>query len=343
MDSVGLAPAAPDVTTAPEARTTKVRGVVQLTSEQLRFQRRVTLIMTIAPLAAVIVAMWQLWGTGITPVDFWLFLGFYTFTGLGISVGYHRLFTHRSFQASPPVRIGLAIAGSMAIEGDPISWSATHRRHHAYADRDGDPHSPHLAQAAGLKGVVLGLWHAHVGWLFDEEKTDPNEWTSDLIADPGVKKVSDKFVWLVVASFVLPAILGGLITWSLTGALTAFLWASLVRIFLLHHVTWSINSICHFFGKEAYRAKDESKNVWALSPISFGESWHNNHHAFPWSARLGLRAWQFDPGWYLIVALRSVGLISKVKVPTREQRDARRITSTVTSTRADAAEAPPGE
>ncbi len=324
MNSVDMA-VAHDVITPPQDRSTKVRGVVRLTAEQLRFQKRVTLIMTVAPLAAVAVAIWQLWGTGITPLDFWLFLGFYAVAGLGISVGYHRLFTHRSFHAATPVKVGLAIAGSLAIEGDPISWSATHRRHHAYADRHGDPHSPHLAQAAGFKGVMLGLWHAHVGWLFDAEKTDATVWTADLIADPAVKKVSDKFVWILVASFVLPPIIGGLVTMSFTGALTAFLWGSLVRIFLLHHVTWSINSICHFFGKEAYRAKDESRNVWALSPISFGESWHNNHHAFPWSARLGLRAWQIDPGWYLIVALRSVGLVGKVKVPTVEQREAKRL------------------
>ncbi|HEX2069440.1 MAG TPA: fatty acid desaturase [Actinomycetota bacterium] len=307
------------------AESPEIRGVVRLTPQQLRFQRRMTLLFTVGPLAGIAFAVWSLWGTGISSLDLSLFLGFYALTGLGITVGYHRLFTHRSFRATKPIRVVLAVAGSMAVEGSVISWCATHRRHHAFADRFGDPHSPHLAQAAGVKGVLIGLWHAHLGWMLREERSDPNEWTPDLVADPAIQRVDRAFSWLTVATFLLPAAIGFVVTGTLSGAWSAFIWGSLVRVFLLHHVTWSINSICHFYGKEAYRARDESRNVWPMAPISFGESWHNNHHAFPWSARLGLRAWQIDLGWYAIAALRSLGLVRDVKVPTREQREARRI------------------
>jgi stearoyl-CoA desaturase (delta-9 desaturase) len=302
-----------------------IRGVVRLTARELRFQRRATLALTSIPLAGVAVAIWRLWGTGITALNFGLFLAFYGATGLGITVGFHRLFTHRSFRAAKPVRVVLAVLGSMAVEGPVMQWCATHRRHHAFSDRYGDPHSPHLARAAGVKGVLLGLWHAHVGWLASSEKSDPAEWTPDLLADRAIVRVSDGALWLIVASFVLPPVIGGIVTASFGGALSAFVWGSLVRMFVLHHVTWSINSICHFYGKEAYRARDESRNVWPLAPISFGESWHNNHHAFPWSARLGLRAWQIDPGWYLIRTLKWLGLARDVKVPTPQQRAARRL------------------
>jgi stearoyl-CoA desaturase (Delta-9 desaturase) len=310
----------PEVAEQPE-----IRGVVRLTGRQLRFQRRLTLLFTVGPLAGIAFAIWSLWGTGISSLDLSLFLGFYVLTGLGITVGYHRLFTHRSFRATKPARVALAVAGSMAVEGSVISWCATHRRHHAFADRYGDPHSPHLAQAAGVKGVLIGLWHAHLGWMLQEERSDPNEWTPDLVADPAIQRIDRAFSWLTVVTFLLPPAIGFAVTGTLGGAWSAFVWGSLVRIFLLHHVTWGINSICHFYGREAYRARDESRNVWPMAPISFGESWHNNHHAFPWSARLGLRAWQIDLGWYAIAALRSLGLVREVKVPTREQREARRI------------------
>ncbi len=307
------------------AETTEVRGVVRLTARQLRLQRRVTLLFTVGPLAGIAFAIWSLWGTGISGLDLSLFLGFYLLTGLGITVGYHRLFTHRSFRATKPVRVALAVAGSMAVEGSVISWCATHRRHHAFADRYGDPHSPHLAKDAGVKGVLVGLWHAHIGWMLKEERSDPNEWTPDLVADPAIRRVDGAFSWLTLVTFLLPPVIGFAVTGTFGGAWSAFVWGSLVRIFLLHHVTWSINSICHFYGKEAYRARDESRNVWPMATISFGESWHNNHHAFPWSARLGLRPWQIDLGWYAIAALRSLRLIRDVKVPTREQREGRRI------------------
>ena len=310
-------------TERPQADDAGIRGVVRLTARELRFQRRTTLLITMAPLVGVGLAIWWLWGSGISTLDFGLFLGFYAFTGLGITVGYHRLLTHRAFHARKPAKVALAVAGSMAVEGSAIQWCATHRRHHAYADQFGDPHSPHLAKAPGLKGVLLGLWHAHMGWFLSPERSDPREWTPDLLDDPSMRAVDRNFGWLTLASFLLPPVIAFAITFSFAAAFSAFLWGSLVRIFLLHHVTWSINSICHFYGKEAYQARDESKNVWPMAPISFGESWHNNHHAFPWSAKLGLRFWQVDPGWYLIRALKAVRLVTKVKVPTRAQMRAK--------------------
>ena len=307
------------VSTPPEP----IRGIVRLTSKDLRFQRRLTLVFTVVPLMGVGLAIWRLWGVGLSGLDLGLLIGFYVATVTGISVGFHRLFTHRSFHAVKPVRVVLAALGSMAVQGGPIDWCGTHRRHHAFADKYGDPHSPHLATAAGVKGVLAGLWHAHVGWLLDSEKSDPNEWVPDLVADKAVSRVSKLFPWLTVATFTLPPRIGLAVTGTFSGMLTAFIWGSLVRIFLLHHMTWSINSICHFYGKEQYRARDESKNVWPMSLISFGESWHNNHHAFPWSARLGLRGWQIDLGWWTIRFMQAMKLISRVKVPTREQMAAR--------------------
>ncbi len=302
-----------------------IRGVVRLTARELRLQRRVTLLLTIAPMLGVGLAIWWLWGVGISTLDFGLFLGFYLVTGVGISVGFHRLLTHRAFVATKPIRVALAVAGSAAVEGSAIQWCATHRRHHFYADEFGDPHSPHLAQASGLKGVLMGLWHAHVGWFLSQERSDPREWAPDLVDDPAIKRVDRNFGWITLGSFLLPPVLALAITGSLAATVSAFLWGSLVRIFLLHHMTWSINSICHFFGKEAYQARDESGNVWALSPVTFGEAWHNNHHAFPWSARLGLRFWQIDIGWYVIRTLKWVRLVTRVKVPTRAQMAARRL------------------
>jgi stearoyl-CoA desaturase (delta-9 desaturase) len=315
-----------DVRKSPEPEDRpEIRGVIRLTSAQLAVQRRVTLLFTLIPFVAVGLAMWQLWGFGIGALDLTLFLAFYAFTGLGITVGFHRLFTHRSFKAVRPLRVMLAVAGSMAVEGSVIDWCATHRRHHAFADQFGDPHSPHLAQAAGVKGVLLGLWHGHMGWLFEGEATDPQEWAPDLVDDADITRISKWFPWLTLTTFIAPPVIALALTQSFTAAFTAFLWGSLVRIFLLHHVTWSINSICHFYGKEAYKARDESKNVWALSSISFGESWHNNHHAFPWSARLGLKFWQVDLGWYAIKTLRALRLVRDIKVPSQAQLAKRKI------------------
>ena len=295
-----------------------VKGVYRVSARELRFQRRMTALATVGPLAGVALAMTLLWGQGITALDFGLFLGFYLFTGVGVTVGFHRLFTHRSFETPKGIRAVLAVAGSMAVQGSVIEWVATHRRHHAYADEYGDPHSPHLVQETGLRGVLRGLWHAHMGWLFVPSGTVESRWAPDLERERLVATINRWFPRLVLVTFFLPPLIALAITGSWWAAVTAFIWGTLVRIFLLHHVTWSINSICHFFGKQPFRSDDESRNNWPLSVLSFGESWHNNHHAFPTSARHGLLRWQLDPGWRVIRTLQLLRLARRVRLPGRE-------------------------
>jgi stearoyl-CoA desaturase (Delta-9 desaturase) len=302
-----------------EGAPTRIRGVRKITPEEIRFQRRMAVLFTVGPLAGVVIAMVLLWGSGISTLDFGLFLGFYLFTGLGITVGFHRLFTHRSFEVPTPVRWLLAVAGSMAVQGSIIEWVATHRRHHAYADEFGDPHSPHLVEETGLKGVLRGLWHAHIGWFLSPEDTVTDRWAPDLEDEPLIAKVNGQFAWLTLATFVAPPVIAFALTFSLWAAFTAFIWGSLVRVFLLQHVTWSINSICHFFGEKPFEIRDEARNNWPLSVISFGESWHNNHHAFPTSARHGLLRGQFDPGWRVIRTLQQLGIARNVRLPSDQQ------------------------
>ena len=293
----------------------EIKGVRVISEKELRFQRRVTALFTIGPLVGVIGAIVLLWGAGITALDFGLFLGFYMFTIVGVTVGFHRLFTHRSFEAARPIRAALAVAGSMSVQGAIIDWVATHRRHHAYADEYGDPHSPHLVEEQGFRGVLKGLWHAHMGWFLKPEQTVNDRWAPDLEADPVIARVHRAFTPLVLTTFFLPPAIAFAVTGSWLAALTGFVWGSLVRIFLLHHITWSINSICHFFGKQPFESKDESTNNWPLSLVSFGESWHNNHHAFPTSARHGLLRWQLDPSWRVIRTLERLRLAWKVRLP----------------------------
>lgn len=283
-----------------------------------RFQRRLVLILTIVPLAGFLAAVAAFWGAGFSPTDATIAFSFYMVSGLGITVGYHRLFTHQSFEAARPLKIGLAIAGSMAVQGAVIDWVATHRRHHAFSDRDGDPHSPHL-NVGSVGGGIKGLWHAHVGWLASPERTEAERWAPDMLRDRDLVRVNAWFERLTVLSFVLPGLIGGLVTWSVWGGVTAFLWGSLARIFLLHHVTWSINSICHFFGKKPFESDDESTNNLWLSVLSFGESWHNNHHAFPTSAVHGIGRGQVDPSGAVIRLFEKLHLARKVKVPSPKQ------------------------
>jgi stearoyl-CoA desaturase (Delta-9 desaturase) len=295
-----------------------VKGVYRVSARELRFQRRVTVLATVGPLAGVALAIALLWGQGITGLDFGLFLGFYLFTGIGVTVGFHRLFTHRSFEVPTAIRAWLAVAGSMAVQGSVIEWVATHRRHHAFADEYGDPHSPHLVQETGLRGVLRGLWHAHMGWLFAPSGTIEARWAPDLQRERLTATINRWFPALVITTFFLPPVIALAITGSWWAALSAFIWGSLVRIFLLHHVTWSINSICHFFGKQPFDTGDEATNNWPLSLLSFGESWHNNHHAFPTSARHGLLRGQLDPAWRVIRTLQQLGLARRIRLPSRE-------------------------
>jgi stearoyl-CoA desaturase (Delta-9 desaturase) len=292
---------------------------VVLGPSQARLQRVALLVLTIGPFAGFVAAIAILWGRGIGVVDLALLVVFYVLSGLGVTVGYHRLLTHRSFRAPRPVRAWFAVAGSLAIEGSVISWVAAHRRHHAFADVEGDPHSPHLGEEEGLVGMLKGLWHAHVGWLFDEEKTSIERWAPDLLKDPVMTRIDRLFPALAAVSLVLPAVAGFAFTGTPWGAVTAFLWGGLARVFLLHHMTWSVNSICHYFGKRPFETTDLSTNNWPLALLSFGESWHNNHHAFPTSAIHGLGRWQIDPSGFVIRALERMGLARDVKRVTREQ------------------------
>ncbi len=297
-------------------KTTNVPGVKPMNQTQIKWQRRAVLAVTVLPLLGFALAIASLWGTGFSAIDAAIFVPLYFFTGFGVTVGFHRLLTHRSFKCRDRVKYVLAIAGSMALEGSVISWVADHRRHHAFSDQEGDPHSPHVDFEDGLVGMLKGLWHGHVGWMFKKESTERARWAPDLLKDPTMVKIDKAFPLLVVVSLVLPALIGGLVTWSIVGAITAFLWAGLARIFLLHHVTWSINSICHFYGKRPHETTDMSTNNWPLALISMGESWHNNHHAFPSSAIHGIERWQIDPTAMIIKALEKLNLAWDVKVPT---------------------------
>ncbi|MDQ3914015.1 MAG: acyl-CoA desaturase [Actinomycetota bacterium] len=308
---------------APPAAT--VPGVRPLDPNIARLQRRLVLVVTIVPFLGFLAAVWSLWGTGLSVLDAALFLVMYVGTGLGVTVGFHRYFTHQGFEAPSWLRAGLAIAGSMAIQGPVIRWVADHRRHHAFSDQPGDPHSPHLDEGPGVKGVLKGLWHAHIGWFFDEEQTSARRWAPDLVKDPVMRKIDALFPLWALLSFALPPALGFAVTGTAAGALSAFLWGSLARIFFLHHVTWSVNSICHFYGNRPYRTTDYSTNNWLLAVVSFGESWHNNHHAFPTSAVHGIERGQFDMTGIVIRFLQRLRIVRDVKVVTPKQLAGKRV------------------
>jgi stearoyl-CoA desaturase (delta-9 desaturase) len=272
----------------------------------------------ILPFLAFLAAIPVAWGWGLGWTDVILFVVFYYLSGLGITVGYHRLFTHGSFKANRPLRIAVAIAGSMAIEGPVIRWVADHRRHHAHSDRDGDPHSP-WRYGTSTGALMKGLGWAHLGWMFDENHTNREKYAPDLMHDEDIRFVEKTFVlWLLLSLFLPPAI-AGLIHMSWTAALSAFFWASLVRVFLLHHVTWSINSICHMIGERPFQARDKSTNFWPLAILSFGESWHNMHHADPTAARHGVLRGQLDTSARIIWIFEKFGWATDVRWPKPER------------------------
>ncbi|MEP6853820.1 MAG: acyl-CoA desaturase [bacterium] len=274
----------------------------------------------IVPFLAVLAAVPILWGWGLGWTDVALTVFFYFLSGLGITVGFHRYFTHGAFKANRPLKIALAVAGSMAIEGPVIRWVADHRRHHAFSDRDGDPHSP-WRFGSTRRALAKGMWYAHMGWLFDTELTNEAKYTPDLLADRDIVRVSRRFPLIAGIGLAAPAVLGGLITWSWAGAVSAFFWASLVRVFLLHHVTWSINSVCHTIGERPYASRDKSANFWPLAILSMGESWHNSHHADPTCARHGIDRGQLDMSARLIWLFERFGWVSNVRWPRRERFD----------------------
>ncbi|MEN3263697.1 acyl-CoA desaturase [Pseudonocardia sp.] len=269
----------------------------------------------ILPLLALAAAVPLAWGWGLSWLDIGLAGAFYVVSGLGVTVGFHRYFTHGSFKAKRPLRIALAVAGSIAFQGGVIGWVADHRRHHAFSDKDGDPHSPWLF-GSGPAAVVRGFWHSHMGWLLGRDRTNARRFAPDLLADRDVVAVDRLFLVLAVASLGLPALIGGLATWSWWGALTALFWAGLVRVAVLHHVTWSINSICHMVGNRPFAARDRSANVWWLAVLSFGESWHNLHHADPTCARHGVKRGQVDISARVVWVFEKLGWAHSVRWPT---------------------------
>jgi stearoyl-CoA desaturase (delta-9 desaturase) len=273
------------------------------------------------PLAGFVVALVLLWHRYVRPHDLALLTMMYVTTGLGVTVGFHRLLTHRSFSTFCWVRALFAVLGSMSVQGPVIHWVADHRKHHAFTEEDGDPHSPHLT------GGLRGLWHAHVGWLFSlAGRAEPQRYARDLVADPLMRAISRLFPGWVALGLAIPFGLGYAVTGTLRGALTGLLWGGLVRIALLHHVTFAINSVCHFFGRRRFVTADESRNVFWLALPSFGEAWHHNHHAFPTSAFHGLRRWEVDIGGWVVRLLERLGLAWDVVRPSPERQAEKSLT-----------------
>ena len=302
------------------AATATERDDVQPVANE-NLDRFLTGTVTVLPILALGVVAWQVWADFLYWSDLVVFAVMYVGTGLGITVGFHRLLTHRAFKTKRWVRATFAILGSAAIEGPVISWVADHRKHHNYSDKPGDPHSPHVDHGHGLKGALKGLLHAHVGWLFiHTERGLKSRYAPDLLKDPVVSFINRTFVLWVAAGLVVPFFLGWAIGGSLATGLTGLLWGGAVRMLVLHHATYSINSLCHFFGRRRFETGDESRNVWWLSFFTFGEAWHNNHHAFPTSARHGLQRWNFDPSAWVIWALEKTGLAwDVVRIPPERQ------------------------
>ncbi len=275
------------------------------------------------PLIGLVVAIVMLWGVAFNWVYLAILVGMYLATGLGITVGFHRLFTHQSFKTSRPMTALLAILGSMAVEGPVLHWVAVHRRHHQHSDDHEDPHSPHT-HGDGVIAFFRGFWYSHVGWIIERKYSGLSRYVPDLQKDKLVSQMSALFPLWVLLGLLLPAALGGLLTMSWLGVLLGFIWGGLVRVFLVHHVTWSINSVCHIWGSRPFRSHDESRNNAILGVLAFGEGWHNNHHAFPTSARHGLSWWQFDMSYLVIRTMVLCRLASDMRVPSPERIEAKR-------------------
>jgi stearoyl-CoA desaturase (delta-9 desaturase) len=299
----------------PAGERATIEAVAEVTYSKVeRLEQRVALLMVTVPLIGMVAATATLWGRGVGTLEIVLMAIMYGLTVAGIGVGYHRLYSHRAFEAHRTVRAVLAVLGSMAGQGPVLFWVALHRRHHKHSDRPGDPHSPHL-EGTGIRAWVKGFWHSHVGWMLVPQAR--NWWRNvpDLLRDPLLTRINRTyFLWLGLG-LLIPAAIEGVWTHSWGGALRGLLWGGLVRLFLVHHVTWSINSICHLFGRRPFPSRDLStNNVW-LSLLSFGEAWHNNHHAFPNSAKHGLDWWQIDVNAVIITTLKRLGLVWNVKIP----------------------------
>ena len=279
----------------------------------------------VTPFIGLVVAIVLLWGIAFNWIHLVILGSMYLATAVGITVGYHRLFTHRSFKTSKLVTAVLAALGSMAVEGPVLQWVAVHRSHHQHSDKDDDPHSPNM-HGGGLWATICGMWHAHMGWMLNMHPRGLARYTRDLRQDKLIRRMSKLFPLWVFIGLLIPAVLGGLFTLSWTGVLLGFLWGGLVRVFLVHHVTWSINSVCHLWGTRPFRTHDESRNNAIFGVLALGEGWHNNHHAFPTSARHGLRWWQFDASYLIIWIMSKIGLAYDVRTPPRDRVISKRLT-----------------
>ncbi|WP_245540802.1 acyl-CoA desaturase [Patulibacter americanus] len=275
------------------------------------------------PFVGVLIAIVLLWNQAVTWFDIAMLVGLYLFSAFGVTIGYHRMLTHGAVQAKPWVKYLFVIAGSTAIEGPALIWAADHRKHHAHTDQEGDPHSPHVGGGEGLRG----LWHAHVGWLWSTEieRGWPRKHTPDLLRDKGLVRISKAFPYIAIATLVVPFLAGWAYHGTLMGGLQTYIWAGLVKVFFIHHVTWSVNSICHFSGYRRFDVEDHSRNNPFLAILTLGESWHHNHHAFPRSASHGMRWYEVDLSALVIKAFVKVGLMSKPVYISRERQDAKRI------------------
>jgi stearoyl-CoA desaturase (delta-9 desaturase) len=292
-------------------------------------ERRVNIAAVTVPFLVVAVAVPLLWGDWVGPSDVAVFIIMYVLSGFGVTVGFHRMLTHRAFQTHPATRYVFAVLGSLSVQGPVIEWVADHRKHHAHTDVEGDPHSPHVGHGDGVMGALRGLWHAHTGWLYRTHgQARAHKYAKDLIEDRGMRQINKRFPLIVLLSLATPAALGFALTGgSWRGALTGLIWGGFARIFLQHHVTWSVNSVCHFFGRRRFDVEDHSTNVFWLALPSLGESWHHNHHAFPRSAAHGLRWWELDPSAAFIALMRRLGLawdVVTIAPERQEQKLARR-------------------
>jgi stearoyl-CoA desaturase (delta-9 desaturase) len=290
--------------------------------------RIANLIAILLPVVGLIVGIVYMWGNGVDWPQLVLMTLMYILTGMGITVGYHRYFTHKSFSAGPVVVAALGILGSMAVEGSILRWCATHRKHHQHSDSEDDPHSPH-GHGDGIRAMLKGFWTAHMGWIFHPPGDPLDRYVPDLIRDNLIRRISGLFPLWVALSLVIPTLLGGLLEIALgggflRGAFLGFIWGGLVRVLVVHHITWSVNSICHLWGSRPFRSGDHSRNNVIVGVLALGEGWHNNHHAFPTSARHGLEWWQFDSSWIAIRTMERLGLVRDVRVPAAERIEAKR-------------------
>ena len=299
----------------------------ELTPEATAQQKAMMLTAVILPFLGVIAATILLWQIGMVSWEYIaMVVGGWLITTLGITIGFHRLCSHKSFDTYPWVRLVWTALGTMSIEGAPLTWCAVHRRHHSHSDKEGDPHSPNL-DGYGFRGMLKGLFHGQIGWLFTGYWSKPNyeKWIPDLIKDKMLVRMNNNYYWLVLLSLSIPTLLGFIIEGSWFGAMLGFIWGGMVRVFITHHITWSINSICHVFGSRDFKSSDHSTNNMVCGILACGEGWHNNHHAFPSSARHGLKWWQFDLSWIVIRMMGWCGLAWNIKLPSAHALASKRI------------------